>query len=74
MKEKFKSISTLNKLVKRFETISVMVYHEMPVQRMKKKKKKTGKNCVWIKEMTNLEVIIIRDGRFSICSEKLENS
>ena len=59
LEDKFTSASTFNVLVERFETISVMVYHEMPVQRMKK----PGKNCVWIKEMTNLEVIIIPDNK-----------
>ena len=69
LKEKFTSISTFNILVERFETISVMVNHEIPVQRIKK----LGKNCVWIKEMKKLEVLIIHDSHFSICSEKLEN-
>ena len=69
LKEKFTNTSTFNILVERFETISVMIYHDMPVQRMKK----PGKNCAWIKDMTRLEVLIIQDNRFSICSEKLEN-
>ena len=35
--------------------------------------KAPGKNSVWIKEMSKLEVHIIQDSCFSICSKKLEN-
>ena len=31
LEDKFTSVSTFNVLLERFETISVMVYHEMPV-------------------------------------------
>jgi len=66
-REKFTEDSTFDTLLERFETICVMVCHEMPMQRMNK----PGKNCVWIKEMTKPEVRIIHDCRFSISTEKL---
>ena len=41
----------------------------MPVQRMKS----PGKNCLWIREISQIEIHIIQDHRYQFVLEKLEN-
>lgn len=63
IKEKFSSSITYEKFQEKFKTMQMMVYYKMPVQRMNP----PGRNCEWIKNLSNEENCIIRDERVSIC-------
>lgn len=69
LEKNFTKESTFDLLLDRLETIRLMVYYKMPIQRLSF----PGKNCFWIKEMTNQEIVIIQDHRLKMSCEKFDS-
>ena len=65
IEENFSSTETYATFKLKFDTMRMMVYYEMPVQR----KRAPGKNCDWIRHLSHTENHIIRDPRFQVCQE-----
>ena len=65
IEENFSSTETYATFKLKFDTMRMMVYYEMPVQR----KRAPGKNCDWIRHLSHTENHIIRDPRFQVCRE-----
>ena len=63
-KQNFSSQRTYATLEEKYETIRKMVYYKMPIQR----KKKPGRNCEWIKSLSELEKSIIHHPKTMICN------
>ena len=63
-KQNFSSPRTYATLEEKYETMRKMVYYKMPIQR----KKKPGRNCEWIKSLSELEHSIIHHPKTMICN------
>ena len=66
-KQNFLSPTTYATLEGKYETIRKMVYYKMHIQR----KKKPGRNCEWIKLLSELENSITHHPKINICAENL---